>query len=114
MGRTPYHGAKARGDDFSGKRERRKGRIRMEKKAFFIKESFEFTGTAKIYRMEPPHEGHEFVVASAAHVPFSGCETFLFPCDKDGSVLDWCELDGSERDIYDCEAAIRNAGYDIQ
>ena len=26
MGRTLYHGAKAQGDDFSGKRERRKGR----------------------------------------------------------------------------------------
>lgn len=86
----------------------------MEKKAYFVKDSDEFRGTAKIYRMEPPHEGSEYVAVSAACVPLSGEETYIFPCDENGSVTDWGELEGSEHGIYDCEQAIRNAGYEIQ
>jgi len=37
-----------------------------------------------------------YVVASAVVPMFgSGPETFLFPCDSEGNVLDWGELPGS-------------------
>ena len=40
-------------------------------------------------------------------------ETYIFPADEDGNVLDWGELEGSYRGGMDHEEALHNAGYEI-
>jgi hypothetical protein len=81
-------------------------------------------GDASLYRVDPPmtygdlcdeeDKGTtEFVIVSAVNVPFSGPETYIFPADSDGEVVDWLELDGSYRGGLDHEAALRGAGYEV-
>lgn len=72
-----------------------------------------FANDARLYRMEPPLEGHEYVVVSAADVMFTGPETYIFPASKDGRVIDWGEMDGSYRGGLSHEEALRGAGYEI-
>jgi hypothetical protein len=48
----------------------------------------------------------DFVLTSAANVPFQGWETYIFPCDEDGNVLNWLELPGSFKGEPDHEKAI--------
>lgn len=55
-----------------------------------------------------------FVVTSAVNAPFSGPETYIFPTDKDGNILDWLELHGSFRGYLDHEEAITGAGFEIE
>jgi len=63
------------------------------------------------YETDQP-EGHtEYVMISAATVMFSGPETFIFPTDKEGNVIDWGEMEGSYRGGLDHEEAIRQAGW---
>ncbi len=83
------------------------------KQAHYVKDLDGFKGEAKLFRMDPPLEGHKFVVASAVIALFSGPETYLFPADADGKVTDWIELEGSASGTQDHEEAIRNAGYKI-
>lgn len=82
-------------------------------KATFIKDLDCFTGEGKMYRLDPPLDGNEFVAVSAANVIFSGPETYIFPCDENGNVTSWGELEGSFRGSLDHEKAIRSAGYEI-
>jgi hypothetical protein len=75
-------------------------------------------GEGRVYRVDPPianYKGDAFdhVWVSAADVPFSGPETYIFGSDADGKVLDWCELDGSFRGGLDHEEALRGAGYEV-
>ena len=56
----------------------------------------------------------KFVVVSAAMVPFSGPEVFIFPSDEDGKILDWMELDGSLKGTMIHEDAIANAGWKVK
>ena len=81
--------------------------------ATFIKDMTTRTATQKLYRMSPPHEGHEYVAVSCVQSAFdTGLpETYLFPADSDGKITDWGELDGSLRGSLDHEEAIRSAGY---
>jgi len=84
-----------------------------------------FTGTAKLDRLDPPIEydqpwddddppakTSEFVVASATSL--AGVEAYIFPADESGAVLSYGELEGSAMGILDCDQAIRNAGYEIK
>ncbi len=87
------------------------------------------TGTAHLYRLDPPIEQkdwdgnveatHEYVRVSATVVPnfgFSdvgGPETYIFPADETGEVLDWGEVDGSYRGGLDHEEALHRAGYEV-
>jgi len=91
-----------------------------EKKAYRIKRLSGFTGEAWLYRVDPPmpygweeEAWTEYVVSSSAIALFSGPETYLFPADASGKVLDWGDLEGSYRGGLDCDQAIRNAGYMI-
>lgn len=54
----------------------------------------------------------DFVLTSAIDAMFSGWETYIFPCDKDGEVVDWGELPGSFRGPPNHEAAIMNLNHD--
>lgn len=88
------------------------------KTATFVKDvSHKFAGTAHLYRVEPSGQSegveYDYVVSSGVHVTFEGAETYLFPADAEGNVLDWMELPGSFKGDIDPEAAVRNAGYEI-
>lgn len=90
----------------------------------FIRDLTEgWTGTAKLWRVDPPIKwGHhfeddeggesEYVVTSATVALFSGPETYVFPANADGEVVDWGELPGSFRGSLDHDAAIRGLGND--
>lgn len=66
----------------------------------------------QLYRLDPPLDGHEYVVVSAATV-MGEPETYIFPSDADGNVTSWGELDGSFKGALDHQAALRGAGYDL-
>jgi hypothetical protein len=58
--------------------------------------------------------GHtDYVAVSAANVPCSGPETYIFRANEDGEVEDWGELEGSYRGGLSHETALGNAGYSI-
>lgn len=80
-------------------------------------------GERRLFRMVPPlaaawgEDGeHTYVIASAAVVPFSGPEVYLFPATPDGEIESYSELDGSMRGTLDIDSVVRGAGegYDIQ
>ena len=83
------------------------------KTATKLRELHDFRGTAFLYQLSEPHEGHSFIASSAVDAVYSGPETYLFGCDAEGVVQDWRELDGSFRGSLDCDRAVRNAGYEI-
>lgn len=82
-----------------------------------------------LYRLNPPHNGHEFVVCSKAigwtgednPGSFSGpmfgqpntCELLVFPATPDGFVTDFLEIGGS----YQCPGgdveALTDMGYAV-
>jgi hypothetical protein len=91
----------------------------MAKKATFVKNIEGWTADAKLYKVTPSVEHREgeltaYVIVSAAVVPFSGPETYIFPANEDGDVLNWGELDGSYRGGLDHEEALRGAGYEVK
>lgn len=93
--------------------------------AYKIKHLDGFRGEAILFRMEPPLEGHEYVVVSAIDPkPPEGMnfmryavfqpETYIFGADPDGHVIDWRELDGSFKGAMDIPRALAQAGYEIR
>lgn len=88
--------------------------VRVAKRATKIKDlpATGRGGIQALYRMDPPHAGYEYVVASAASV-LDTPETYLFPADADGKITKWGELDGSSRGHLDHDRAIRDAGYEV-
>ena len=83
-------------------------------KAILVKDNLRhFTGHATLYRMEPPLDGCEFVIASATNAMFTGPETYLFPADADGRVIGWNEIEGSYRGGLSHAIALGRAGYSI-
>ena len=84
-------------------------------KAILVKDNLRnFTGHAALYRMEPPLDGREFVIASAANALYSGPETYLFPADADGRVIDWNEIEGSYRGGLSHAKAFASVGYSVE
>jgi hypothetical protein len=94
------------------------------RRATLVRHLANFTGDARLYRLDPPlsiDNGWdedtkgcvaEYVVVSATHAMFSGPETYIFPADADGNVTNWGELAGSYRGGLDHEAALSGAGYE--
>ena len=84
-------------------------------KAILVKDILKsFNRHAALYRMEPPLNGHEFVIASAANLMTTGPETYLFSADADGEVLDWRKMDGSYRGGLSHAKAFADVGYSIE
>jgi hypothetical protein len=88
-------------------------------RAKYVKNLLGFTGDARLFSLNEPiaygndkHTDH--VVVSAVVAYGSGPETYIFPADAEGSVLSWCELDGSYRGGLDHEEAIRQAGWEVE
>ncbi|MEN4917541.1 hypothetical protein ABE485_02630 [Achromobacter spanius] len=81
--------------------------------ARLVKDNLEgFNGHASLYRCDPPHAGHEFVVASTT-TAYGLMETYLFPADSDGQIKDWLEMDGSMKETTSHDDVWANAGYQI-
>lgn len=82
--------------------------------AEFVRDIDGFTGTAKLWRVDPPvkfgDEKSRYVITSATVAMFSGPETYIFPANEDGEILSWLELDGSYRGGLDHDRAIRALG----
>lgn len=96
------------------------------KTATFVKDvSTDFRGTAHLFRLDPPVTYRNYtidgtvaltsdhVIVSAADVPFSGPETYIFPANTAGGIADWGELEGSFRGGLDIEEALGRAGYEV-
>ena len=83
----------------------------MTRKAEFVMDLKGFTGLAKLYRINPPvnygdGKKADFIVASAINAFDAGPETYLFPSDEAGHILDWAELEGSYKGGLDHQEAI--------
>ena len=68
-----------------------------------------------LYKLDPPLEDYdgkprEFVVVSAV-TTYSGPETYLFPANESGKIVDWGEMGGSYRGGLSHQQALENAGY---
>lgn len=96
------------------------------KTAKFIKGCSDFTGDAKLFALsapitfdkpwddkDPPARKTKYVIVSATSAPLSGPETYIFPADKDGNVLDWGELEGSYQGGLSHAQALKGAGYTL-
>ena len=66
-----------------------------------------------LYRLSDRLKGFDYVVVSAVVNPLCH-ETYIFGSDKHGEVLEWGELPGSERDVYNHETVLNNAGYEVK
>ncbi|GAB1837117.1 hypothetical protein MyNCGM121_38970 [Achromobacter xylosoxidans] len=80
--------------------------------ATLLKDGLEgFRGHASLYRCDPPHDGHEFVVASTSS--YFGLETYLFPADETGEIKNYLEMPGSMKGTSSHEEVWANAGYEV-
>jgi len=107
------------------------------KTAKFIKKLEGWHGDARLYRLsEAVHAGAigytQYVIVSAVDLrtrfdgelehayrvlPFlstrEALETYIFPADKYGDVLEWSELEGSFRGGLNHEAALKGMGFSL-
>lgn len=67
--------------------------------------------TQNLYKMSPYYQGNEYVVLSQSNVMFSGWETYIFPSDQEGNILDWGEMEGSSRGLYNDSEILTGIGY---
>ena len=80
----------------------------------------EFVGHASLYGVLPGVAYYadgvkhttNYVIVSAVHDHLIH-ETFIFPADESGSVIDWGELDGSLRGTTSHRKALEGAGYKL-
>lgn len=43
-----------------------------------------------------------------------GPETYIFAASEDGTVINWTELEGSQKGTLDHATALRDAGYEVR
>ena len=78
----------------------------------------------RLYKVDPPakydvyepdrvERETQYVVVSAIISRDAGAETYIFPADEGGNILNWCGLEGSFRGYMDHERALRGAGYTV-
>jgi hypothetical protein len=85
----------------------------MMKTATKVKDLENPKAMQSLYRLSDRLRGFDYVVVSAVLAPYVH-ETYIFGSDKNGEVLDWGELPGSERDVYSHEKALNNVGYEVK
>lgn len=80
--------------------------------------AFVSLGRAAIYKLSEPFAFRED--RSCTHVFVSSTtvmgtpETYAFPSDEDGKVLDWLELDGSQKGAVTHEVVLRDMGFPVR
>jgi hypothetical protein len=76
-----------------------------------------YRGVARVYRMNPPikedETEYEYVLISKIRAPFTGPETYMFPCTKEGTIIQWREMDASRHGEWTHEQILAEAGYEI-
>ena len=70
-------------------------------------------GKAALYKLSKRLKYYNYVVVSSTTV-YGEAETYIFPSHKNGEVVDWGELRGSTRGVYNHETALNNAGYEVK
>jgi len=97
------------------------------KTAKLIKEKLDdFIGHANLYKLshsikydkpwneiDPPAKKTKYVIVSAVSAMITGPETYIFPANSKGEIIDWGELDGSFKGGLDHSKALQNAGFSI-
>jgi len=91
-------------------------------KATFVSKRISPSGAIqKIYRLDPPLEEVrddeiegpvDYICVSGVYAPYSGPETYIFPCNAKGEILSFLELPGSFRGAIDHDEALSNFGYE--
>jgi len=87
--------------------------------AKFIKDLDGFSGSAKLFSVDPPIKDYDgetsfsHVVVSATIAMYSGAKTYIFGANADGRVIDWGELPGSYRGGLSHTDALEGAGYAV-
>lgn len=64
-----------------------------------------------LWEVLPRIEGHKYVITSTSNVQFSGPETYMFPANEKGTIIDWCELPASYRGDLNHEKCFEDIGY---
>ena len=95
------------------------------KTAKLVKSLTGFLGDARLYKLshavkydepwgkdDPPARSTRFVVVSAIHGMF-GAETYIFPANASGAVVDWGELNGSGKGSLTHEWVLKDAGFKV-
>ncbi len=84
-----------------------------------------FSGDARLYRLsekisygwdydtEESKGDTDHVIVSAAVVMMSGPETYIFPSNENGDIVDWGELNGSFKGELNHSMAIDYAGWEL-
>lgn len=55
----------------------------------------------------------KFVITSAVDVLYSGPETYMFPANEHGEIINWGEMPGSFKGEFNHEKCIIGAGWKI-
>ena len=93
----------------------------------YVEESNGFRSQASLYKLsepveygikwnddDPPLQTTQYVIiSSVVTLQFhgDGPETYIFPADKNGNIIDWCEMDGSLKGTMSHDDAIEAAGW---
>ena len=94
----------------------------MKKTATFIKDLdlYSVSSDQKLYMVNVPvvydeDKPTDYIVVSACASAFdTGIpETYIFPSNKHGEIIDWSELEGSFRGSEDHDKALIDGGYTI-
>lgn len=83
--------------------------------ARFIKDIEGWRGDARLYHVEPPLDGYDYVIVSAVPSWFDTMrpETYIFPANENGEEINMSELSGSFKGDMDHARALRGAGYEV-
>ena len=81
-------------------------------KATEVKRLDGFRGDARLFTLDPPHNGLAQVVVSAVDV-FGEPETYIFAADETGEITDYLEMSGSFRGALDHVKALNGLGYEV-
>jgi hypothetical protein len=88
--------------------------------ATYVKDLTGFNGDARLYHLSQPvsfgwddESSTDYVVVSAIGSAFDTfeAETYIFPADEHGTVINWGELDGSFQGGFNHVLALTYAGW---
>jgi hypothetical protein len=71
----------------------------------------------RLYKLIPPYGSHEYVIVSASRLSrisvYVPDETYIFPSNESGEIVEYIELNGSYRGGLSHSQALEGAGYII-
>jgi hypothetical protein len=86
-------------------------------KAIFLNDLPDWQGDAKLFKVDPVirYSGAcatDHVVVSKVNHAFAH-ETYIFPANSVGEVIDWVELEGSACGEHSHDDVLRSLGYEV-